>query len=379
MAEDSDLERTEDPSPRRLDEARARGQVPRSQELITFSVLVAGMGSLIVSGDSLLDALKRTMHSNLRFEAATLVNLDVMLIRLAQSAYDLLQTLLPLLGACVVASVLASLMISGWIFTFEPLQPKFDRLNPLSGIGRLFSVRALVEGGKAVLKSSLIGGVAVAAIWYYKDTVLQLIALPPLTGLAMLWELTRTILLYVIGAMLLIVLIDVPYQLWDYKRGLKMTKEEVRQEAKESEGDPHVKGRIRQLQMQAARRRMMAEIPKASVVVTNPTHFAVALRYEEGKTKAPQVVAKGSALLAQRIIEVGREHQVPVLRAPPLARALYHHTELGDEIPAALYSAVAEVLAYLYQLDHWQRHGGAEPALPGDLPVPPDLDPGGDE
>jgi flagellar biosynthetic protein FlhB len=177
-----------------------------------------------------------------------------------------------------------------------------------------------------------------------------------------------------VAAMALIVLIDVPYQLWDYHKGLRMTKEEVRQEMKEMEGSPEIKGRIRQLQREAARKRMMSAIPQADVIVTNPTHYAVAIQYTE-KMRAPIVVAKGSFLLAERIIEIGKEHKISVIRTPPFARALYHHAELGKEIPAALYTAAAEVLAYIYQLKQYQFHGGVEPELNNDLPVPKELDP----
>ncbi|WP_028446440.1 flagellar biosynthesis protein FlhB [Chitinimonas koreensis] len=379
MAEDSDLERTEDPSPRRLEEARNRGQVARSQELVTFSVLMAGIGSVIGFGASLLDTLKRVVSGNLQFDRATLGDPDQMLQHLSAAASDALMAVLPIMTATVVAAIIASISLSGWLFTFESLAPKFEKLNPMSGIGRMFSVRSLVEMVKAILKSSLIGGVAVIALWSDRDELLQLVAMSPLSGLSYLWELARTTLLIVAGSMALIVAIDVPFQLWDYKRNLRMTKEEVKQEMKESEGDPQVKGRIRQLQMQAARQRMMSEIPKANVIVTNPTHYAVALQYDEKKMKAPKVVAKGSFLLAERIIELGREHKVPILRTPPLARALYHHADLGEDIPTALYTAVAEVLAYIFQLNHFRRYGGAEPSLSTALPVPAELDPGGEE
>jgi flagellar biosynthetic protein FlhB len=269
-------------------------------------------------------------------------------------------------------------MLSGWLFTFEPLVPNFGKLNPMTGIGRIFSVRSLVEMGKAILKSALIGGVAVLTIWHERDQIIQLISMPLFQNFSYVWDLLRFTMSMVVGAMLVIVLVDVPFQLWEYHRNLRMTKEEVRQEAKESEGDPQIKAKIRQLQMQAARQRMMSEIPKANVVVTNPTHYAVALRYDEKKMKAPKVIAKGSYLLAERIIELGKEHKVPILRTPPLARALYHHADLGDDIPNALYNAVAEVLAYIYQLNHWRRYGGIEPNLAAELPVPDDMDPGGD-
>lgn len=378
MAEDSDLERTEDPSPRRLEEARAKGQVARSQELVTFSVVMSAVVAMISMGGGILDALKRVMTQNLNFERATFDNVDQLLTHLSQACSAALMALLPFMAVTVVAAIASSIVLSGWLFTLEAVGIKFDKLNPINGIARIFSVRSLVEMVKAILKSGLIGGVAVATIWAEKNEVLQLIAMPPFQSLAYLFELVKFTMLMVVGSMAVIVLIDVPFQLWDYKRNLRMTKEEVKQESKESEGDPQVKAKIRQLQMQAARNRMMSEIPKANVIVTNPTHFAVALQYDEKKMKAPRVVAKGAFLLAERIIELGKDNKVPILRTPPLARALYHHAELGEDIPTTLYTAVAEVLAYIMQLKHFQRYGGHQPNLADSLPVPPELDPGGE-
>jgi len=377
MAEDSDAERTEDPTARRLEEAREKGQIARSTELVTFSVLVAGFGSMLWWGGTMFDALKRVMTGNLRFDKGTLVDTDQMLAHLHLSAQEVLIAFLPMLGATAVAAIGASMVLSGWLFTLDPLAPDFGKLNPMNGIGRMFSVRALVEMGKSILKSGLIGGVAVAVMWSQRNEIIQLIAMSPFESLAYLWKMVRFTLGMVIGSMIIIVGIDVPFQLWEFNRNLRMSKEEVKREARESEGDPQVKARIRQLQMQAARKRMMAEIPKANVIVTNPTHYAVALKYDE-TMRAPQVVAKGSFLLAERIIALGREHKVPVMRTPPLARALYHHAELGDDIPSALYTAVAEVMAYLYQMRTWNAVGGVAPVEPTNLQVPADLDPGGE-
>ncbi|MGQ5523815.1 flagellar biosynthesis protein FlhB [Chitinimonas sp. PSY-7] len=378
MAEDSDLERTEDPSPRRLEEARKNGQVARSHELVTFSVVMTGIVALIVTSESILDALKHIIISNLTFDRALLADIDQLLVHFSQASFDALRALMPVLTATVVAAIAASIVLSGWLFTFNALEPKFSKLNPMTGIGRILSVRSVVEMVKAILKSGLIGGVAIATLWFEKEQIIQLVAMSPFTSLAFLFDLTKTTLLLVAGSMLLIVAIDVPFQLWDYKKNLRMTKAEVKQESKESDGDPQIKAKIRQLQMQAARQRMMSEIPKADVIVTNPTHYAVALHYDEKKMKAPRVVAKGSFLLAERIIEIGRDNKVPILRTPPLARALYHHADLGEDIPTPLYNAVAEVLAYIYQLNHYERFGGLAPELSKDLSVPADLDPGGE-
>lgn len=378
MADDSDAEKTEDPTERRLEEAREKGQVPRSQELVTFAVLVAGFGTLLWSGGAMYDSLKRVMIGTLQFDRTKLAQADFLLWQLYTAMQDSLLSILPVLIATVVAAIGASMALSGWLFTFETVMPNFGKLNPMTGIGRMFSVHSLVEMGKAILKSALIGGVAVAVMWSQRDEVLQLISMPPFQSLSYMWQMLRFTLSMVIGSIILIVALDVPFQLWEFNRNLRMSKEEVMREARESDGDPQVKARIRQLQMQAARKRMMAEIPQANVIVTNPTHYAVALRYDERTMKAPKVVAKGSYLLAERIIALGKENKVPILRTPPLARALYHHADLGDDVPSALYTAVAEVMAYIYQLKHWNLYGGPQPVVPEELPVPEDLDPGGE-
>jgi len=228
--------------------------------------------------------------------------------------------------------------------------------------------------GKAVLKAGLLGGVAVALVWKERDEIFGLLSEPLDAGIVHAGNLVSFSLLIMAATLVLVVAADVPFQLWQHFDKLKMTKEEVKQEMKEMMGDPHVKGRIRSLQMQAARKRMMAAVPTANVVVTNPTHFAVALAYQTGMA-APKVVAKGAGAIAQRIRELAHENAVPIMEAPPLARALYKHADLDSEIPSALYSAVAEVLAYVYQLANWRQVGGSYPVPPRDLPVPLELVP----
>jgi len=246
----------------------------------------------------------------------------------------------------------------------------------MSGFGRIFSVHSLIELVKAILKTVVIGGVAVLVIWSNKDAVMMLLTVPVDLGIIRAGEFLTMSFLLIVGAMILIVLVDVPYKLWEHAKQLRMTKEEIRKEYKESEGDPFIKSRIRSLQREAARRRMMAEVPKADVIVTNPTHYAVALRYQSNSMRAPKVVAKGVHLLAARIREAATEHRIPILEAPPLARALYHHAELESEIPEKLYTAVAEVLAYVFQLRRYNEYGGKVPQPPVDVPVPAELDPG---
>ena len=375
MAEDSDLERTEPASQRRIQQAREKGQVPRSRELATFAVLVAAGGGLTLLGSGLMHSLSDLMRLGLQLDRSTAFDTAMMMARLQQSSQDILVAFFPFMLVMVVAALAAPMMLSGWLFSVEALQPNFGRLSPLKGIARMFSWHSLAELGKAIAKSALIGGVAAWIIWGERDALLALATQPLDVALANLGALAAFTFLVIAGSMILLVAIDVPLQLWQHSSQLKMSREELRQEAKETEGDPQIKARIRALQREAARRRMMAEVPKADVIVTNPTHYAVALRYQDTKMRAPQVVAKGSQLVAARIRELGLEHNIPIVQTPPLARALYRHAELGEEIPAALYTAVAEVLAYIYQLRRYRTEGGQPPQMPDNLPVPADLDP----
>jgi flagellar biosynthetic protein FlhB len=376
MAEDSDLERTEPASERRLEQARERGQVPRSPELSTFAVLLAAGGGLMMMGSGLLDTLTRVMRAGLTLDRTAAFDASQLGDRLLDSAANALLGFSPWFLFVAIVAIAAPMLVSGWLFTFQALQPDFTRMNPARGLGRIFSWHGAVELVKAVLKSMLIGGVAAWAIWTQRAEMVMLVSEPLGSGLAHLAHLLGVTFLTIAGALALVVLVDVPFQIWDHARQLRMTKEELRQELKETEGDPQVKARIRSLQREAARRRMMAEVPKADVVVTNPEHYAVALRYAEGKMRAPRVVAKGSMLIAQRIVEIAREASVPVLRTPPLARALFTHSEVGQEIPGPLYNAVAEVLAWVYQLRRFEAGGGERPREPSGLQVPPELDPG---
>ena len=375
MSQDSDLEKTEPASPRRLEKAREDGQVPRSPELSTFAVLIAAGSGLWLMGDHLTGQLRSLIKGGMQVPRDVGFDSSLLTERLFDQSLHALVAFAPFFILMILAAVVAPMLLSGWLFTFKSLAPDFNRLNPVKGVGRMFSLHSLVELCKALLKAALIGGAGAWTVWHHKEAVLSLIAAPLAVGAGHMGELVAMSFLAIAGTMVLIAAVDVPFKLWDHHRKLKMTKEEVRQENKETEGNPQVKGRIRAQQREMARKRMMAEVPKADVIVTNPTHYSVALKYEDGKMRAPRVVAKGSHLLALKIREVAQQHHVPLLEAPPLARALYHHAELGDEIPQTLYNAVAEVLAYVYQLRRHREYGGKAPSLPGALEVPAELDP----
>lgn len=370
MAEDSDLEKTEAASGRKLEQAREKGNVPRSRELASLAVLLMSTGVIGFFGVFMFQGLYRVMQNGMRFGHADVASVDMMGRDLMQASLDGLMLYLPLALGVVVAAVLANVMISGWVFSPKALEADFSKLNPFPGIARMFSKQSLVELVKALLKGGLIAGVAGWMIWHQREGILTLSAEPLEAAAAHFAQIILFTFLAAAAAFAFIVAIDVPFQIWNYHHGLRMTKEEVRQESKETEGDPQIKARIRSLQREAARRRMMQAVPKADVVVTNPMHFAVALKYEENAMAAPVVVAKGSQLVAERIKELARENRVPIVEAPPLARALHRHVEVGDAIPATLFTAVAQVLAYVYQLQRQMR-----PTPPADWQVPAELDP----
>lgn len=374
MAEDSDLEKTEEPSSRRIEQAREKGQVPHSRELGTFLILIVAGAAFWMMGGWFMQRTIAIVKKGFTVESAVMREPALMLPRLAEISGDALFAFSPLLGLLFLAAVLPPFFLNAWVFSPQALAPDFNRLNPLTGFGRMFSWNSLMELGKAILKAGLLGGVAVALVWAERDEIFGLLGEPLESGLVHAGTLVSFSFLIMAASLVLVVAADVPFQLWQYFDKLKMTKEEVKQEMKEMMGDPHVKGRIRSLQMQAARKRMMASVPTANVVVTNPTHFAVALAYQTGMA-APKVVAKGVGIIALRIREIAHENAVPIMEAPPLARALYKHAALDSEIPSGLYGAVAEVLAYIYQLANWRQDGGIYPVPPRDLPVPAELVP----
>ncbi|MBN3837092.1 flagellar biosynthesis protein FlhB [Burkholderia sp. Ac-20344] len=376
MADESDLDKTEAATPRRREKAREEGQVARSRELASFALLAAGFyGAWLLAGPS-GGHLQAMLRGAFTFDRATAFDTNRMLSAAGSASLEGFAALLPILALTGVAALLAPMALGGWLISQKTFELKFDRLNPISGLGRIFSIQGPIQLGMSLAKTLVVGGIGGIAIWRSKDELLALATQPLGVALPDALHLVAVCCGTTVAGMLVVAALDVPYQIWQYNKKLRMTKEEVKREHRENEGDPHVKGRIRQQQRAIARRRMMAAVPKADVVVTNPTHFAVALQYTDGEMRAPKVVAKGVNLVAARIRELAAEHNVPLLEAPPLARALYHNVELEREIPGSLYSAVAEVLAWVYQLKRFRSEGGAFPAVPVDLDVPADLDKG---
>jgi flagellar biosynthetic protein FlhB len=375
MAEDSDLEKTEQASSKRLENAREEGDVPRSRELATVTVLFTAGMILLMMGSQLNQALKTSMSAGLSFDRAVAYDPTVLLVKITDNVYTLLVAFAPFALILLVVAIAAPVLIGGWVFSGKALVPQFGRLNPIKGLGNLFSSTSAIELIKSIAKTVLVATVAYIVISHDIEPILSLSLLPLQTSIAQVNSLMLTGFLSIVSALVFIAAIDVPYQLYHYANKLKMTKEEVRQESKESEGNPEIKARIRQQQREMAKRRMMAEIPKADVVITNPTHYAVVIKYQDEGMSAPVVVAKGADAVALKIREIATENKVLIIEAPKLARALYAHTELGDEIPEALYSAVAEVLAYVFQMRIYKKDGGYRPEVPKSIPVPEALDP----
>ena len=369
MAEDSDLEKTESPSERRLEQAREKGQVPHSKELSTFLVLITAAAILWMMGEWFARRFIAVISKALSPDLKVLTEPAQLIPRLAEIGADAFLVFLPFVAALVVVALLPPFLLNAWVFSTQALIPDLKRINPLSGLARMFSWSSLMELTKAIIKAALVGGVAVFLIYKQIGEMFALLSMPLNSAMASMAEILAFTFLVLAATLFVVAAIDVPFQLWQHFSKLKMTKDEVKQENKEMMGDPQVKSRIRSLQMQMARKRMMASVPSADVIVTNPTHYAVALSYKTGMN-APKVVAKGMGNIAQKIKELGDEAAVPRLEAPPLARSLYRFTEIDQEIPAPLYAAVAQVLAYIYQLSQWKKDGGFYPLPPKDLPIP---------
>ena len=380
MAEESDLEKTEPASPRRLEKAREEGQVPQSRELMAFLVMAAGAGGLWALSGWFVRRGEEVMRMGLVFDRQDAFDRNAIGLNLMTMGMEAVGTLAPFFLATLAAALLTPFLLGGFVFSPKALALKLDRLDPLKGVKRMFSWQSIAEMVKGVLKALLLGGIVFWVVLNERDNLFALLGQSLDTALPSFGKMILYAFIGFVAGLAVVALIDVPFQLWRYYAGLRMTREELRQEMKELEGDPQLKARIRSQQREIARRRMMSEVPKADVVVTNPTHFAVALKYDNAKMGAPVVVAKGMNLVAQKIKDLAGENQVPVLELPSLARALHRHVEIGASIPAALYTAVAEVMAYIYQLNAFMAQGGATGLMPPTPPmavaVPDGLDPG---
>lgn len=374
MAESDGQERTEDATPKRLQQAREKGQVARSKELASVSVLVVGSIALMWFGEGLARALATVMERLFTLSREEIFD-QVKLMDIALGTLtNLFLPLVLILVTLFVAAVAGAAGVGGISFSVEAAMPKLSKMNPLSGLKRMVGMQSWVELIKSILKVTLVSGVAFYLINAAKEDLFQLSMDVFPQNIFHALDILLNFILLISCSLLIVVAIDIPFQIWQHANQLKMTKQEVKDEYKETEGKPEVKGRIRMLQREAAQRRMMSEVPQADVIVTNPEHFSVALRYKQDSDRAPIVVAKGTDHMALKIREVAREHDIYVIPAPPLARALYHSTELEQEIPDGLFTAVAQVLAYVFQLKQYRKRGGQRPNLKAsELPIPPEL------
>ncbi len=371
MAENpSAEERTEKPTPKRLREAREKGQVPRSRELNTLAVLMAGAGALLLLGGTMVRDLAAILRAGFDLERETVMDPAHVPAMLARLAGEGMLLMVPLLGVLLLAALTAPVSLGGWTFSTRAMAFRLEKLDPIRGMGRIFSLRGLMELGKTLAKFLLVAVASGFILWSELEEIRALDRESLEQALAHAGTLCLWSFLLISAVLALVALVDVPFQLWQHTRQLRMTHKEIKDEHKETEGSPEVKGRIRAIQREMAQRRMMQKVPEADVVVTNPTHYAVALKYEREGASAPRVVAKGADLVAFEIRRIAEASGVPVVSAPPLARALHALVDLDREIPAELYVAVAHVLAYVYQLDAARREGRPAPPPPSDLPVP---------
>lgn len=374
---DDDQEKTEQPTGKRLQQAKDKGQVPRSREAATATVLLAGIIGLVVVQTPLSQAVMNVFKRCFMFERSQAFDPNVMYTLIGVSISDVFGPLVILFSIVMIASLIGNIALGGFNISSEAMSPKFGRLNPINGLKRIIGIMALVELIKSIAKVGFVAWMAYLQIMSYWPELMRLSHEQLSNGIVDALHISLKVGIGICCALLPVVVIDVPFQLWNHTKQLRMSKQEIKDEYKDAEGKPEVKGRLRQMQREMANRRMMAEVPKADVIVTNPTHYAVALKYDRFKAgAAPMVVAKGTDEIAMKIREIADEYKIPILQSPALARAIYHTTKLDKEIPEGLFQAVALILAYVFQLKTYQSGRGAPPrALPKDneMPIPNEL------
>lgn len=374
MAEsESGADKTEDPTDKRKRDSREQGEVIRSKELNTVAVMLAGTGACLTYGGALAQTFLTLMQKSFMLPREVIMQERYMQIFLLQAAKDAYLATQPILLALLLASLLSPLALGGWLFAAGGMAPKFSRMNPLSGVKRMFSINSVIELLKAIGKFVVILMVALAVL--RKDQLeLLAIAKEPLDqAIIHSVQVVGWSSVWMAAGLLIIAAIDVPIQIYQGRQKLLMTKQEVRDEYKDAEGRPEVKGRIRQMQREASQRRMMANVPTADVIITNPTHYAVALKYDPEQGGAPILLAKGTDFVALKIREIAVAHEIQLLESPALARSIYYSTEVDAQIPAGLYMAVAQVLAYVYQIRQHRAGRGKRPKPLDDLPIPDEL------
>ncbi|AWL12550.1 Flagellar biosynthetic protein FlhB [Saliniradius amylolyticus] len=374
MAEESAAEKTEEPTEKKIKKAREKGQIARSKELPTTAVLIGAAVCMVVFGHFVATALYRAMERTFTLSRDEVFDTKHMFQALGAFVGEVAFPLAMILIILMVVGIVASTILGGFNFSWKAAAPQFNKLNPINGFKRMFGPNGLVELVKALGKFLLVAVSAVTAMMIFQNEAIHLDQEVYPRNIFHALELVSWVFLIICCAMIPIVALDVPYQSYKHNKEMKMTKQEVKDEHKNQEGDPQIKGKQRQLQMQASARRMMQQVPEADVVVTNPTHYSVALKYEEDGERAPILVAKGADELALHIRKIATAHEVPIIESPMLARSIYHSTDENQEVPEKLFMAVAQVLAYVYQMKQWRKGRGKRPKpLAKDLPIPPDM------
>ncbi|WP_370978897.1 flagellar biosynthesis protein FlhB [Agaribacterium sp. ZY112] len=370
---DSAQEKTEEPTAKRQEKAREEGQIPRSKDLTTFAVLLASAVGFFLFGGQMAHGLQRVLRHNFSLTRERLLDPNAMFSHLGLAFEEMFWSTLAFFSVIVLAALVGPTVLGGLLFSGKSLAPKWNRLDPIAGIKRMFSMRSLVELFKGIAKVSLVIATAFILLWSMQEPIHGLAREALAPGLNHALELSLYAGVVLSCSTLVIAMIDVPFQLWENKKKLRMSLQDIKDELKDSEGKPEVKGKIRQLQMQMAQNRMMSAVPEADVVITNPTHFAVALKYQPDTMSAPVLLAKGLDHSALRIREVAKQNGVEQIESPALARSIYHTTELEQEVPAGLYVAVAQVLAYVFQLREFRKGNGERPDRPGSPDIPADM------
>jgi len=359
--EDSAQEKTEEPTPKRQQKAKDEGETARSKDLTTFAVLIASTMGLFLFGGPMAEALMQVLSANFTIPRDTIFDTETMIGHLVASFRVAILSMLPLFAVVALAALIGPTAIGGMIFSSKALGPKWNRLDPISGIKRMFSLNSLVELAKGIAKVSLVIAVAYTLLMIMEKELLGLSREPLETAIAHALSLSLWAAIFLSCSTLVIAMVDVPFQMYQHKKKLKMSRQDIKDEMKDSEGKPEVKSKVRQMQMQMSQNRMMSAVPDADVVITNPTHFSVALKYDPGSTGAPRVVAKGVDHVALKIREIAKANDVEFVESPALARSIYHATEIDHEVPEGLYVAAAKVLAYVFHLRQYRRGQGSRP------------------
>jgi len=368
MAENADgSEKSEEPTEKKIRESREKGQIPRSKELTTLLMTLSAAVFLLFYGATMIQDFEVIMIKGLSFDRAIAFDERMMFGLIGVIVETALYLILPFLLLMALIAMISPLLLGGWSFSVKAMSPKISKLNPVSGLKRMFSAQALMELFKALAKFTLVLSIAVIFLYSIFGEVLALGVEPLRSALGHAGLLIIEAFIFVSLSLLVVAIIDVPFQLWNHNKQLMMTQQEVKEEFKQQEGNPEVKGRIRQVQREMSQKRMMEKVPDADVIITNPTHFAVALKYDTESMQEPMVLAIGADFMAAQIRTIAVENNISIIEAPPLARALYYNAEIDRPIPYELFKAVASILAYVYQL---KEHGKADSVDFAELPIP---------